>query len=205
MKRKRAIQHAAAFLALFLGVSALLAARPPAAKNATKPDEAPQIRIVFHKGGNQIPEATMRFGILLPNMPAPRLPNKVKQLTFAPLLWTSNTCLKIDGKEVLFGQTPGKWLDREGKLGKDTQGQELRGLRSTWEYPEEKITVGQTVEIVRGRQTGKVSSARTLKARSSGDFGLPGSIPRKRSLSAKSWKSCAVGRPARWIRAGWNT
>jgi hypothetical protein len=138
-------------LALLLGGVGLTAAGPES-KESDK--DAPLLRLVFHdRGDRSLAEPTMRFGILLPTMPEPRLPAKVKQLTFAPLLWTNNTCVKLDGNESLFGQAPGKWDPRQAQLGGGRH-----GLRSVWVYPDSKVRVTQTVEVVRGDQTGKVDT-----------------------------------------------
>jgi hypothetical protein len=119
--------------------------------------EAPHIRVEFHKGDQNFPDATMRFGILLPKLPEPKMPFKVKQLTYDPFGRTSNTCLKIDGKQVLLGQAPGRWMEREGKLPKGRQ-----GLRSVWTYPDQKVNVTQVVEVVKGEQTGNVDTCRVV-------------------------------------------
>jgi hypothetical protein len=116
----------------------------------TKPkvEKAPDLMVLFHKGDENFPGATMRFGLVLPKV-------KPKRLTYDPYGRTSNTCVKIDGKEALLGSAPGKWQEREGKLPKGRL-----GLRSVWVYPDEKVYVTQIVEIVRGQQTGNVDTCR---------------------------------------------
>ena len=120
-----------------------------------KPARQPEIRVLFQEGPKL---ATMRFGILLPPLAVPRsqtFPYACKQLTFSPTGITNNTCVKLDGEECLLGSEPGKWLTRKAPLGKGRQ-----GLRSVWVYPDEKVHVTQTVEVVRGEQTGNVDTCR---------------------------------------------
>src|SRR5262249_41457039 len=55
----------------------------------------------------------------------------------------------------LLGNEPGKWQTQKVSLGKGR-----KGLRSVWVYPDEKVYVTQTVEVVRGEQTGNVDTCR---------------------------------------------
>jgi hypothetical protein len=128
------------------------AAKPPSDGPAGKP---PKAWVEFHKGDPQFPQATMRFGVVLAKVADPKALGRVKRLTYDPWGRTNNTCVKIDGDEFLFGQAPGKWEEREGKLGAGRH-----GLRSVWLYPDQKVQVTQTVEVVRGEQTGDVDTAR---------------------------------------------
>jgi hypothetical protein len=139
-----------------------LAPAREAEKQTGKAEKAaePEIKILFHEEAKM---ATMRFGILLPKLKvlkSQESPLGVKQLTYHPVGLTSNTCVKIDGEERLFGSAPGKWVQRKAGLGKDAQGKERQGARSVWLYPEEKVCITQTVEVVRGDQTGNVDTCR---------------------------------------------
>jgi hypothetical protein len=99
--------------------------------------------------------ATMRFGLVMAREPIPNKPDKFKKLTFSEYGATNNTCLRVDGKEFLFGEIkPGqtRWQkDRQSEpLGKDGD-RERDGRRSVWEIEVtkgERIVVTQTAEIV---------------------------------------------------------
>jgi hypothetical protein len=102
---------------------------------------------------------TMRFGIIMLRESDPEQQGKFKRLTYKEDGETNNTCLKIDEKEILFGRSPGRWArDRKGELRKvDLKN---RGFRSEWEvfpdpeqYPNSRIVVTQTVQLVPGEQT----------------------------------------------------
>ena len=83
---------------------------------------------------------------------------------------TNNTVVRLDTKEWIFGEGPwrdtktdeaigtwtggGRWRTREQPLGNDEEGKPRLGLASVWEYPDQQITVTQSVEIVRGPQSG---------------------------------------------------
>ena len=136
---------------------------------------APLLALRFHDGGkpgadgkDHMPDPTMRFGLLmrreeknqfvaLTNEDMESLKgrqpadlDRFKRLTFDDWGRSNNTCLKIDGGEFLFGDSPGKWLAREEPLAAGEQ-----GLRSIWLWERAKIEVTQTVEIVRGEQSGR--------------------------------------------------
>jgi hypothetical protein len=114
-----------------------------------KGGKPPDVLVLFHKGDPQFsPEATMRFGLVLPKL-------QPKRLTYHPQGLTNNTCLKIDSKEILLGTGPGQWQEREGKLPPGRF-----GVRSVRVYPAEKVHVTQIVEIIRGTQTGNVDTCR---------------------------------------------
>jgi len=80
---------------------------------------------------------------------------KQKQLTFSEYGVTNNTCVRIDGKEYLFGELkgiPAKWVKQAEPLGKE-HGREIDGQKSVWEVepkPGERIVVTQVVEVVPG-------------------------------------------------------
>jgi hypothetical protein len=128
---------------------------PAEPESKTPAKETALLKVQFHEGDREFPPPTMRFGLLLPQLPARLQQSNVKLLTFDPWGWTNNTCLKIDGAESLFGLSPpaGKWGPRKAPL----DGGRL-GMRSVWVYPDSKVHVVQTVEVVRGEQTGKVDT-----------------------------------------------
>ncbi|MBV9125244.1 MAG: hypothetical protein JO112_17955 [Planctomycetes bacterium] len=98
---------------------------------------------------------TMRFGIFMLGEKDPNDPSKLKRLTMAEDGLTNNTCIWLDGKEPLFGQSPGDWAN-DGKghsLQKVPLPSPRRGWMSTWNYPIEKVLVRQTVEIIPNEQT----------------------------------------------------
>lgn len=121
--------------------------------------DIPDVVIFFDNGASPNSEKTMRFGLIVPKIKDKATPSGYKQLTWHPEGITSNTCLKIDGKEYLFGHVPGKWVEMEAKLGKDNQGKNRLGRKSVWLF-DPKIEVTQTVEIVPGAVTGKMDTCR---------------------------------------------
>jgi hypothetical protein len=90
-----------------------------------------------------------RFGLVMLKEKDPKHPDQLKRLTFHADGGTNNTCIRIDGADVLYGQEPepGRWLERR---------HQLKGRRA-WEsvmlFPESKIKVTQHVEVVPGEQS----------------------------------------------------
>jgi hypothetical protein len=123
-------------------------------------DPTPLIRVNFHDGtkdlndaiGNQLGRGpTMRFGL---EMLAEKEEGDPKKLTFD--LWgrTNNTCLKVDDREILFGDNrSGRWGDRVEPRWKDAYGQEHEGMKSAWSPNRTKLIITQTVEVVPGEVT----------------------------------------------------
>lgn len=95
-----------------------------------------------------------------------------KKLTFSERGLTQNTCVKIDGAELLFGHEPlmevktgkpvseefgifnrsfGRWIERDGDLGKTQSGRVRQGKKSVWEFNRGLIEVTQQVEIIVGQ------------------------------------------------------
>ena len=99
-----------------------------------------------------MPLPTMRFGLVLRDKIDPTDPTRLKQLTFDDWGRSNNTCLRVDGVEVLFGDPPGVWLDRYVPHPKDPgTGREVDGFDAVWKY--DALEVTQRVEIVPGRQS----------------------------------------------------
>jgi hypothetical protein len=90
-----------------------------------------------------------RFGLIMLKEKDPKDPDKLKRLTFKPDGGTNNTCIRIDGADVLYGQEPepGRWLKRRHQL------KDRRAWESAMLFPESKIKVTQYVEIVPGEQS----------------------------------------------------
>ncbi len=120
-------------------------------------DNAAYLRILFNdmKTAEQYPYR-FRFGLTIDAGP-----ERGKELTFLAEKHkgqTNNTCLKIDGKDYLFGD-PNK-----GTIGKDHKGVDYRPFdhegawRAIWEYPEQTIRVTQDVSLRRSDQTGKLET-----------------------------------------------
>ncbi len=128
------------------------------------------------EGERAVWEPSMRFGLSLTREADPQGRNGVK-LTFSepgePASGlTNNTCVKLDGEELLFGETGtviqgglnrrvlgfrGRWVERETTvdMGTDAKGVKHTGTRSVWSYDREKVTVTQTVAVVGGAQSGR--------------------------------------------------
>jgi hypothetical protein len=143
---------------LFVPAEDDLAGEEPPAEVAIDP--APLIRVNYHDGNKDFNDAignllgrepTMRFGV---EMLAEKEEGDPKKLTFD--LWgrTNNTCLKVDGREMLFGDNrSGRWGDRVVTRWKDAAGQEHEGMKSAWSPNRTKLIITQTVEVVPGEVT----------------------------------------------------
>jgi hypothetical protein len=124
-------------------------------------DERPRIAVHFHDGSEakiRREPKTMRFGLEMLGEPDPKNPDLFKRLTFDRWGRTNNTCVRIDGREALFGhdlrgKPRGRWVEREAPLGQDASGRERQGLRSTWLWPDSNIRLTQQVEVVPGSQS----------------------------------------------------
>jgi hypothetical protein len=125
-------------------------------------DPDPFIAIRFHDGPKdqegRMPVATMRFGLVMLREKDPEHPDHPKKLTFDEWGRTNNTCLRIDGKDFLFGQPPGTWLEMQAKLPGERAGRPRDGLASSWRLPDARIQVTQEVEIVPGEQSRRLDT-----------------------------------------------
>jgi len=110
------------------------------AKTIDLRDSEPRLGIQFNE--------RMRFGVLMLKVKDPRWGDKHKQLTYQEDGGTNNTCIRLDGYENLFGQSPGKWKVREKK-----DKNRPNWTQSIWEYPTEQVVVTQEVMLVPGEQT----------------------------------------------------
>jgi hypothetical protein len=106
--------------------------------------------------GVQFTPFNQRFGIVLLKEPDPENPEKKKRLTFDEAGNSNNTCLKVDGAEYRFGQTPpGAWVTdsrRRPLMHVTVPLKGSQGWKSLWETPE-GVRVTQTVLIVPGAQS----------------------------------------------------
>ncbi len=134
-------------------------------------DQEPRLELEFT-------ERRMRFGIQMTKEQDPNNPGKRKRLTYEERGESNNTCIRLDGLDCLFGQSPGEWL----RLPKDLTDEPVlrslldscdpkwrashvrremikvplasgrKGFLSVWQY-REGIRVYQQVEMVVGEQT----------------------------------------------------
>lgn len=133
-------------LILLLGTT-VLGAVPPQAGD----QETGKLGIYFDKGFGGGDVHSMRFGLhILDEAGKPT----GKKLTYHAAGLTSNTCVRLNGKEYLLGHEPGKWRTKEAALGNGRG-----GVKSVWLY-KEGVTITQIVEIVRGEQTGQLDNCR---------------------------------------------
>jgi hypothetical protein len=119
---------------------------------------SPYLRLSFHNkhlNDNDVPDSlrdpTMRFGLLMLGAKDPKDPRKLKRLTFHENGLSNNVCIRVDGKDYLFGQaTPGGgWIERDVPLGKDKD-RIIDGRKSVWATgpAPNRIVVTQIAEIV---------------------------------------------------------
>jgi hypothetical protein len=125
-------------------------------------DPDPYVALRFHDGPkekeDQMPLPTMRFGLVMLREKDPEHPDRLKKLTFDEWGRTNNTCLRVDGKDFLFGHPPGAWLEMQSRLQGERAGRPRDGLASSWQLPETRIQVTQEVEIVPGEQSRRLDT-----------------------------------------------
>jgi hypothetical protein len=102
-----------------------------------------------------LPEATMRFGL---RMLAAGPDGSPRRLTFDARGRTNNLCVRIDGKELLFGSAPGRWVERSATDWQDSRGVTHQGVRSVWAWDDKKVEVAQYVELVRGEESNRLDT-----------------------------------------------
>ncbi|MBV9123471.1 MAG: zinc ribbon domain-containing protein [Planctomycetes bacterium] len=116
-------------------------------------------------------QPSMRFGLVMLKENDPQHQSVFKRLTFDIEGLTNNTCVRLDGHEWIFGESPlktekgdvvwesaGHWQDREASLGQTREGEERVGKKSVWFYDQEKVAITQTVEIVPGAQSQRLDT-----------------------------------------------
>jgi hypothetical protein len=122
-------------------------------------DPNPVIRAGFHDGSRETtlentPGATimtrgidtMRFGVTM--LGEKDQAGNPKRLTYDAYGRTNNTVVRVGGQDFIFGELPGVWVEKEGKLEADKTGRVPQGARSVWLLKDQGIQVTQTVEIV---------------------------------------------------------
>jgi hypothetical protein len=98
----------------------------------------------------QFNDENERFGIVMLKEQDPKDPDKHKRLTYKVDGSSCNTCLRIDGSEMLFGKRPqGQWV----RGMKEAQEKGRLGWKSVMDFTESKVRVTQHVEIVPGEQS----------------------------------------------------
>lgn len=120
-------------------------------------DPDPALFIHFHdyEGDQNLPEPTMRFGLTAKD---PKHPDQIKKLTFDEHGISNNTVIRLDGREEIFGQEAGEWVEMKSKLQGETAGRPRDGLASIWLLADEKLRVTQQVEIVPGVQSRRLDT-----------------------------------------------
>jgi hypothetical protein len=128
-------------------------------------DPTPYLEVRFHDGPKDDTDRnlppTMRFGLVLLREHDPTHPTQprqlAKKLTFD--LWgrTNNTCLRVDGEEVLFGFQAGTWVAMKEPLAPDAR-RHREGFASRWRFPKADLLVTQEVEIVPGESSHKLDT-----------------------------------------------
>jgi hypothetical protein len=93
-----------------LGVIFLSRTARSDAADVTLIDPNPYLFIRFHdyEGDQYLPDPTMRFGLLAKD---PDHPARTKKLTFDEHGLSNNTVIRLDGREYIFGQSPGEWVE----------------------------------------------------------------------------------------------
>jgi hypothetical protein len=100
--------------------------------------------------GVQFNDESERFGIVMLQEKDPKDPGKHKRLTYKVDGSSCNTCLRIDGSEMLFGKKPqGQWVRNM----KEVQLKGRLGWKSVMDFTESRVRVTQHVEIVPGEQS----------------------------------------------------
>jgi hypothetical protein len=108
---------------------------------------------------------SMRFGLVMLNANDPQRRGRLKRLTFDEQGLTNNCVVRVDreGAGWIFGERPfveggkenaswpGQW--QEGEIARDL-GPGREGQRSVWLYPDQRLRVTQTAELVAGGQSG---------------------------------------------------
>ena len=130
--------------------------RGPANDEAGLIDPDPYVFLQFHdKGDDKLPQPTMRFGLLARDA---KNSDRRQKLTFDKHGRSNNTVVRLDGKEAIFGQPPGEWVEMRGKLKGETAGRPRDGLASSWLLPDGKLKVTQEAEIVAGTQSRRLDT-----------------------------------------------
>jgi hypothetical protein len=96
--------------------------------------------------------ATYRFGLILPREADPQNPGTHKRLTYREDGATNNTCVRVDGQDVLYGQSPGH--NDPPSLEEDRS---HHYWATRWRFPGD-ILVTQEVQLVPGAVSDKLDT-----------------------------------------------
>jgi hypothetical protein len=166
LSRKTLIYTLAGTLAALIVVAAIVwavlpgaSSRSGAADLAAGTDAAsgsgPVLGVRFHP-------RMMRFGIFLPREVDPLHLQRPKQLTGKEDGRTNNTCVLVDLFPYLFGQDPGIWPSEEGRSLRWAPLKGRTGWVSIMDFPEKKVRVHQTIEIIANEQTHRLDTCLIL-------------------------------------------
>jgi hypothetical protein len=147
-------------LALGFAAALLLGGALPSLPAAADKDE-PVLKVQFSDGepppfpAPPMPRGadSMRFGLVV--LTKKDAEGKPKRLTYDPIGRTNNTVLRVDGRDIIFGdaldangEKQGEWIERVGKLDARADGSRPQGARSVWRPKAAPVVVTQLVEIV---------------------------------------------------------
>jgi len=120
----------------------------PATHARLTPDNQPRVQLAFSE--------SQRFGVSCLRLHDPGDSRQPKRLTREANGITNNTCFRIDGNDYLFGQEiPGLHWGRTGanKLLKRVKIDD-HAWESVFEHDAARVRITQTVELIRGEQSG---------------------------------------------------
>jgi hypothetical protein len=155
-------------LLVALGHDFFVKAPPPDdARSSDVIDPNPVVTVQFHDLNTPVePKPKMksrdseRFGLTM-IVKDDRGNNVEKKLTFDRYGRTNNTCVKVDGREFIFGEPPGIWVKPNGALPEEpgvNYSYKRQGKVSVWKLDDYQLYVTQTVEVVPGEQTRKLDT-----------------------------------------------
>jgi hypothetical protein len=143
-------------LAVCALASGLLAALPPGQAQTPRPP----VRVQVEDAQPQVTEAS------IPVDPVPQIaygvgPNmswglsyRGQRITYSPQ-GGHDIKVRIDGREYIFGQPPGRWAPHQAPLGKGAFGRPRHGVKST--YVVGNVHITQILEIVPGKPQAKAA------------------------------------------------
>jgi hypothetical protein len=122
------------------------------------------VEVRFHDGpkegtAQEMPNPTMRFGVVMTREADPRQPGQRKRLTYDEYGCTNNTCVRVDRADYLFGEPrEGRWVDMGSPLPQEGRAWPRRGLATRWLLPMPNVVVTQEVEVVPGAQSHRLDT-----------------------------------------------
>src|SRR5262249_39831549 len=131
-------------------------------------DPRPDLAVRFHDRdlGDLLgmTRPTMRFGLEMLRARDPNNPGQFKRLTYDARGRTNGACVRVDGRDLLFGPDQnqraqsGEWVAKAEPLGDDPTGRPRDGRRSVWRLRRPDVHITQVVEIVPGAQSGRLDT-----------------------------------------------